>query len=155
MPLVAGEPAKRWLAVDPTAPPLLNNRLASVCVVLAGINGAIAVAAGAYGRHGLADAYPREIVAIAADYQLAHALALGGLACLAELLDVRGASAAGAAAGAFSLGIILFSGTLYALGITGFLIAPGAAPAGGILLIAGWLTLAFIGIRSFLAPKSR
>lgn len=132
----------------------MNNRLASICLVLAGINGGIAVAAAAYGRHALTDPYPREIFAIAADYQLSHALALVGLACLAELTRASVASAAGAAAAAFAIGIVLFSGALYAFAATGLLLAPGAAPAGGILLIAGWLTVAFIGGRSVLKRRS-
>lgn len=148
-----GGRARGRIPVDP-AVPSLNNRLAAVCLVLAGINGGIAVAAAAYSRHALTDPYPREIFAIAADYQLSHTLALVGLACLAELMRAPVASAAGAAAAAFSVGIVLFSGTLYAFAATGLLVAPGAAPAGGILLIAGWLTLAFIGGRSVLKRRS-
>jgi uncharacterized membrane protein YgdD (TMEM256/DUF423 family) len=63
------------------------------------------------------------------------------------MLDDRFPSATGVAAAAFTLGTILFSGTLYAVGMLGFLPVQGVAPAGGMLLIGGWLAVAFIGAR--------
>lgn len=134
---------------------LLNNRLAGACASLAGANGAFAIAAAAYGRHDLADAYPREIVSIAANLQLAHAVALLGLAALAELTDSRWASTLGLAATSFALGTILFSGTLYVLGLYGVLLLEGAAPAGGLFLIVGWLVIAFMGLRSLMSLPAR
>lgn len=132
---------------------LLRNRLASLCLLLAGVNGAVAIAAGAYSRHSSGDAYGREVLTIAADYQLGHALALLGLACLAEHSGSGVASPAGAATACFALGIILFSGTLYALGITGNLPVEGAAPAGGLFLILGWLIAGSIGARSLVGRR--
>ncbi|MBL8658235.1 MAG: DUF423 domain-containing protein [Rhodospirillales bacterium] len=129
------------------------NRLASTCLCLAGLNGFIAVAAGAYGRHAVSEAYPREIMAIASHYQLAHALALLALAWLAAERDARWLSAVGFATAAFSLGILLFSGTLYALALSSDLPAVGTAPAGGFLLMAGWLTLVWIGGRALLQRR--
>jgi uncharacterized membrane protein YgdD (TMEM256/DUF423 family) len=145
---------RRWTDVS-LGVKLLNNRLAGACAALSGTNGAFAIAAAAYGRHDLADAYPREIVSIAANLQLAHAVALLGLAAFAELTDARWASAAGLAATSFALGTILFSGTLYVLGLYGVVLLEGAAPAGGLLLIVGWLTIAFMGLRSLMSPPAR
>lgn len=129
------------------------NRLASACLCLAGLNGFIAVAAGAYGRHAVSEPYPREIMAIASHYQLAHALALLAVAWLATERDARWLSAVGFAAAAFSIGILLFSGTLYAFALSANLPAVGAAPAGGFLLMAGWLTFVSIGGRALLQRR--
>jgi uncharacterized membrane protein YgdD (TMEM256/DUF423 family) len=107
---------------------------------LGALNGLVSVAAGAYGRHGPFDDYAREMFAIGAQYQLGHALALIGVAWLASRPEScpRLTLAAGIA---FSLGIVLFSGTLYWFGISRALPFAGAAPIGGILLMAGWLCL--------------
>ncbi len=117
---------------------------------MAGVNGFLAVAAGAYGRHAVSEAYPREIMAIASQYQLGHALALLAVAWLAASGEARWLSAAGFAAVAFTLGILLFSGTLYAFALSGDLPIAGTAPAGGFLLMAGWLTFVWIGARGLL-----
>jgi uncharacterized membrane protein YgdD (TMEM256/DUF423 family) len=127
-----------------------TSRLAGLCLVAAGINGVLAVAAGAYGRHALTEPYPREIMAIASQYQLGHALALIAVAGLADRLEARWLSAAGFAAAAFTLGILLFCGTLYALALGGELPVTGTAPTGGFLLMLGWLALAWIGARDLL-----
>jgi uncharacterized membrane protein YgdD (TMEM256/DUF423 family) len=134
---------------------LLNNGLASACAALAGANGAFSIAAAAYGRHDVVDAYPREVISIAANLQLAHAVALLALAALAELTGSRWASAAGLAATSFALGTVLFSGTLYVLGLYGVLLLEGSAPAGGLLLIVGWLVITFMGLRSLMSPPAR
>jgi uncharacterized membrane protein YgdD (TMEM256/DUF423 family) len=133
----------------------MKNSLAAACAALAGAHGAFSIAAAAYGRHDLVDAYPRDVVSIAANLQLAHAVALLGVAGLAEITCSRWISAAGLAVGCFALGIILFSGTLYALGLSGVLLLEGAAPAGGLLLIVGWLVIAFIGLRGLMTRQDR
>jgi uncharacterized membrane protein YgdD (TMEM256/DUF423 family) len=78
------------------------------------------------------------------DYQMWHALALLGVAWLAERAESAGripwfARLAGAA---FVVGIALFSGTLYVFGVSGAVWLSGAAPVGGTLLMAGWILLA-------------
>lgn len=133
----------------------MKNRLAGACAALGGANGAFSIAAAAYGRHDLVDGYPREIVSIAANLQLVHGVALLGVAGLAETIGSRWVSAAGLAAACFGLGTILFSGTLYVLGLSGLLLLEGAAPAGGLLLIAGWLVIAFIGLRGLMTGRDR
>lgn len=134
---------------------LLKNGVARVCAVAGGINGALAIAAAAYGRHQVADEYSREILSIAASYQLGHAIALIGVACLAELSEASWASPAGVAAACFATGTALFCGALYILGIGGLLVIEGAAPVGGLLLIFGWLALTFIGLRRVGARRDR
>ena len=111
-------------------------------LLAADISGAIAVAAGAYGHHGLdADDVAREAFMTGVQYQMWHALALLAAAWLSESSGSRRRWALGAAT-FFVLGTLLFSGTLYIFGATGDVPVAGAAPAGGIAFIAGWLLLA-------------
>ena len=91
----------------------------NIWVLFAAINGFLAVAAGAFGAHGLQgrlDAAALQVFETAARYHMYHALAMG----LAAVL-VRPPRAAGAATAAalFLLGIALFSGSLYVLALTG------------------------------------
>ncbi len=119
-----------------------------VWLFFAGLNGLIAVGAGAYGWHLLkADDGPRQIFMMGVDYQMWHALALLAVAWLADR-RYHGRSFTLALAGwSFTLGIILFSGTLYAYGATGAVPVPYAAPIGGVLLIIGWLMILICAFR--------
>ena len=117
--------------------------LARLWLALAGLNGAIGVAAGAHGWHALGgDA----MFAIASTYQLVHAAALVGVAWLAARGGGRPGWPATVAGACFALGIVLFTGTLYALVLLGVVLVPGAAPVGGLLLIAGWLALVWAAV---------
>jgi uncharacterized membrane protein YgdD (TMEM256/DUF423 family) len=110
---------------------------------VAGLNGLLAVMAGAYGSHNLEAADPgsRDVFMVAVQYHMWHALALLAVAWLAERRQGRGAIAPSVAGGAFTAGIVLFSGSLYALGLKGSVLVPGAAPVGGALLMIGWAAL--------------
>lgn len=116
-----------------------------VWLLLAGISGAVAVGAGAYGAHGLAG---KERVLVEAFrtgvlYHLVHSLALVGAAWATERPAAGPCSVAAHVAGiAFAAGIVLFSGSLYVFGMTGIVPVAGAAPVGGATLIVGWLALA-------------
>ncbi|TVR99894.1 MAG: DUF423 domain-containing protein [Rhodospirillales bacterium] len=112
-------------------------------LTLGGLNGFMAVGAGAYGWHGLGG---DPMFMMAAEYQLAHALALLGVAWLATVATGRRALLVRLTGAAFVLGILLFSGTLYALALTATVPVAGAAPVGGFLLMAGWLLLAVTGV---------
>lgn len=134
------------MAEEPQAPPLPNpfpTTASRFWLILAGLNGAMAVAMGAYSWHSLgSDANAREMMSFAVTYQMWHALALLGIATLAG----RGAGwLVQAAGGLFMGGIVLFSGTLYALGLTGLVPVVYAAPIGGGMMILAWLLLAVAG----------
>jgi uncharacterized membrane protein YgdD (TMEM256/DUF423 family) len=104
--------------------------------------GAVAVATGAFGAHGLKDHLSAEALAwwqTAAPYQLAHALALVAVGLVAERRPSKAIDVAGAA---FALGIVLFSGSLYALALSGVRALGAITPIGGVLLLAGWVALA-------------
>jgi uncharacterized membrane protein YgdD (TMEM256/DUF423 family) len=70
---------------------------------------------------------------------LAHGVALVGLAALEPRWGGRGLSAAG---WAFILGVVVFSGSLYALALSGVRAWGAVTPVGGLFLIAGWALLA-------------
>ena len=85
----------------------------------------------------------RGIIASAVQMQGWHALALIGTG----LWVPRGGRLADAAGFAFTFGILLFCGAVYTLAFTGTSLGP-VAPAGGTLLMIGWLLLAASAIRA-------
>lgn len=127
------------------------TRPAVVWILLAALNGLLSVAAGAFSRHGMLDAGSREMIAIGSQYQMTHALALFAVAWLATQSDLPWVSPVHVAGAAFALGILMFSGSLYWLGITGDVPVRGAAPVGGFLLMLGWIAIAVAAARSYLA----
>jgi uncharacterized membrane protein YgdD (TMEM256/DUF423 family) len=105
--------------------------------------GALAVLAGAFGAHALQGRLADKALAtyeIAVRYQTYHALAL----VLCGLLAERGWRTA-AAARAFAAGVLVFSGSLYALVLTGATWLGAVTPLGGVLLVLGWALLALGG----------
>jgi uncharacterized membrane protein YgdD (TMEM256/DUF423 family) len=109
----------------------------------AAINGLVGVAAGAIGAHALSgrlDAKALEWLATAERYQLWHALALLLVAVLAG--GAKPGRWLTAAALAFAAGMVLFSGSLYVLALTGWRAVAMATPVGGLALIVGWAALA-------------
>lgn len=119
-------------------------------VVIAALNGLMAVGMGAYAAHGLAgDAYAQALGERASLYQLLHAMAL----LAADRLAAEGRRIAHLSALLFTLGLALFSGSLYVKALTGGLPLPMVTPAGGMLMMAGWLALATAGaVRMGRAP---
>ncbi len=104
--------------------------------------GAIAVGAGAYGSHALRAELAEPLLVMyetAVRYQMYHALALLAVGALGHVLSRRALTLAGSF---FIAGILLFSGSLYALSLTGERPFPFMTPAGGVCFILGWLTLA-------------
>ena len=115
---------------------------------LAAVNGALALLAGAFGAHGLKGRLPADLLGAfdtGARYHMSHALAMGLAAFLA-----RGASEKPAkiAAGLFLLGILLFSGSLYLLALTGEARFGWITPLGGLTWIAGWVMLALAALKA-------
>lgn len=109
-------------------------------LALAGVNGFLGVGAGAVGWHWLSsDDFGKQMFMMGAHYQVLHALALFGVAWLAD--RTGNGRAAKAAGGLFTVGIVLFSGSLYLFGATATLPFTGSAPMGGLALMAGWLAL--------------
>jgi uncharacterized membrane protein YgdD (TMEM256/DUF423 family) len=111
--------------------------------------GGLAVALGAFGAHALQSRLPADRLAIfetGVRYQMYHALALVGVAFV---LQAGGRAALATSAGwAFVAGIVIFSGSLYALVLTGVRAWGAVTPIGGLALLAGWALLALAASRT-------
>ena len=109
--------------------------------------GFVGVGAGAFGAHAIRQRVIPDRLDIwktAADYQLWHALAT----IASGLIAVRWASGAAAAAGwCFVAGVVVFSGSLYALALTDRRRLGAITPFGGVLFLVGWAFLAVAAIR--------
>ncbi len=117
-----------------------THRMERLWIGLGGLLGAAAVAMAAVAAHGLAGRYdPAAIQQVRSAVQIQgwHALALLAVGVWSR----RGGWPAQAAGYAFVFGTVLFCGAVYALALAGLHLG-GVAPAGGLLLIAGWLLLA-------------
>ncbi len=120
---------------------------ARLILQLAAVLGALTVAIGAFGAHGLRpmlEASGRfETFETAVRYQFYHLLALLAVGALATARpDLRGLDTV---ALLWLAGIVIFSGSLYAICFTGITKFGAVAPLGGLLLIAGWVRL-FIAV---------
>ncbi|MBL0165013.1 MAG: DUF423 domain-containing protein [Xanthomonadales bacterium] len=107
-----------------------------------------AVLAGAFATHALRDRLAPEAIAIwhtAVDYQFWHALALLGLACLSRQVAP---TTLRLALRAFVAGIILFSGSLYALSLGAPRWIGTLTPFGGLAFLVGWVCLLVFLVRS-------
>jgi len=108
----------------------------------------LAVAAGAFGAHALrARLAPGDLLVFetGARYQMYHGLALIAAGWVAERWPGPLASAAG---WCFVAGIVLFSGSLYALTLSGVRALGAITPIGGLCFLAGWACLAMAAVRS-------
>jgi uncharacterized membrane protein YgdD (TMEM256/DUF423 family) len=111
-------------------------------LLLASVNGFLAVLAGTLGAHGLpAPVAAQGFYGTAVLYHLVHALALLGTAILMELAPGRAPRALNAAGLFFLLGIVLFSGSLYLRALTDLHMFSPLVPVGGIAFLLGWLAL--------------
>jgi len=117
-------------------------------LLLASLNGFLGVAAGAFGAHALKARLPVDLLAAfetGARYQLVHAAALLGVAWLASARPGALSTAAGAC---FAVGTVLFSGSLYALALSGVRTFGAITPLGGVCFMAGWALLGVAALRS-------
>jgi uncharacterized membrane protein YgdD (TMEM256/DUF423 family) len=119
----------------------------SPLIALGALNAALAVGAGAFAAHGLRDrldARALEVFETGARYQMYHAVAIILAGILATSPGSRGAQTAG---WIFQAGIVLFTGSLYALALTGTKGLGAITPFGGLAFLAGWLWLAWTAWR--------
>jgi uncharacterized membrane protein YgdD (TMEM256/DUF423 family) len=111
-------------------------------LLIGAVAGALGVAVGAFGAHALRGRLSPEMLAVfetGARYQMYHAIAILLVAVLAGRVEGRLIPAAG---WCFTVGITLFSGSLYALATTGMTIFGAVTPLGGLAFLAGWVCLA-------------
>jgi uncharacterized membrane protein YgdD (TMEM256/DUF423 family) len=117
------------------------NPTAKLFLSLGSISGALAVMIGAFGAHGLKSKLPEEMLTIyktGVEYHFYHTLALLAIGLVAlhyksALLTASGWS--------MVVGILLFSGSLYALSISGIKVLGAITPIGGVCFIIGWALL--------------
>src|SRR5262245_9271097 len=117
----------------------MTTKLGSVFVAIGSINALLAVVAGAFGAHALKSRLTSELLVIfetGARYHMYHALGL----VLVGLLSLRGAASSIAGWAMLSV-IALFSGSLYALALTGVRALGAITPLGGLAFIIGWAAL--------------
>ena len=110
------------------------------------ISGFLAVALGAFGAHALKQRLSADMLAVyetAVQYHFYHTLALLAVA----VLMAGGAQGLKLSAVLFLVGTLIFSGSLYALALSGVKILGAVTPIGGLLLLAGWACLAYAAIK--------
>lgn len=120
----------------------------NVWLGIAAINGALSVAAGAFGAHSLKNKVSSdhlEAFLTGARYHMYHALAL---IAVAWLMTRAPSSALTACAWLFLIGMLLFSGSLYALTLTGIGKFGMITPLGGAAFILAWSLLAWSAFRT-------
>lgn len=117
-------------------------------VAIGSISAMLAVALGAFGAHGLEDRIEDNLLAAyktGVQYHMYHALGLLAIALLAERLHrpalVRWAGYL------LIIGMILFSGSLYVMAMTGWTVLGAITPLGGVSFILGWILLAAAALR--------
>lgn len=118
--------------------------MAHLILTLAAINGFLAVALGAFAAHGLRNIVSPELISTfqtGVQYHMYHALALLGVGVL--LLHFPRQTLLQASAWLFVAGIVIFSGSLYILALSGIRWLGAITPIGGVLFLAGWLMLAW------------
>jgi uncharacterized membrane protein YgdD (TMEM256/DUF423 family) len=109
--------------------------------------GMLGVALGAFGAHGLRSRVTPEMLAVfetGARYQMYHAIALLAVGWAAARWTSPWVNAAGAL---FAAGILLFSGSLYLLALTGTRGWGAVTPVGGLAFILGWACLGLAAVR--------
>ncbi len=110
---------------------------------LGAVYGFLGVGLGAFGAHALRQRLSPEMLQVwhvGVEYQFYHALALLALGLLVLLRPAPGQTLAGIG---FALGILLFSGSLYALSLSGVRVLGAITLIGGLLFLLGWIGLAW------------
>lgn len=122
-------------------------------IIAGSLNMVMGVGAGAFGAHGLKAVLNPAQLAIwqtAVSYQQLHAL---GLILLGALASRLGSSAMARTGNCMLAGIVVFSGSLYALALSGIKLLGAITPLGGVALLAAWLMLAKAAYRSSLGAE--
>jgi uncharacterized membrane protein YgdD (TMEM256/DUF423 family) len=110
------------------------------------VAGFVSVAFGAFGAHALRNKLTPDMLAVfetGVRYQMFHALALLVTAIVVARFDGWAARAAG---WCFVAGIVLFSGSLYALSLSGVRTLGAITPFGGVAFLAGWALLVYVAL---------
>lgn len=118
--------------------------MTQIFLTIGAIFAGLSVAAGAFGAHALREKISERMLEIfdtGARYQMYHALALLLIAILMIILK-NSSNTLIISGWLFIIGIVIFSGSLYALSLTNIKVLGAITPIGGVALIAGWIFLA-------------
>lgn len=113
-------------------------------IIAGAINGFLAVALGAFGAHALKERLTEKYLAIwetAVQYQMFHALALVAIGTLMSSKLIGPVTSLNTAGYLILAGIILFSGSLYVLSLTGIGVLGAITPIGGVAFLVGWVMI--------------
>ena len=116
-------------------------------LLIGAVFGFLGVAFGAFGAHALRSRLSPEMLAVfetGVRYQMYHTFAV--LIVAAAIGRIGAASLLVLAGWFFFAGILLFSGSLYALALTGVGVLGAVTPVGGLLFLIGWACLVVFGI---------
>lgn len=117
--------------------------MAKSYLVAAALSGFIAVALGAFGAHGLKQRLSADLLAVyqtGVQYHFYHTFALLAVGLL--MLHMPGNNALRWSGILFGVGIVIFSGSLYVLSLTGVRWLGAITPLGGVAFLVAWLLLA-------------
>jgi uncharacterized membrane protein YgdD (TMEM256/DUF423 family) len=118
-------------------------------IILGSLNALIGVGLGAFGAHGLKSKVAPDMLTVwetAVQYHLVHALGLIMIGILCQLMPE--ASLVRTSGWLLLAGIVMFSGSLYALVLTGTKLLGIITPIGGVAFLVGWLLLALSAWRA-------
>lgn len=114
-----------------------------IWLILAAVCGFFGVAGGAFGAHGVQDPQAREWLRTGALYAFVHVLAVFASVVLVGL----GADRARLAPALFLPGVLIFTGSLYAMALGAPRWFGAITPIGGLLFLAGWAVLAWAALQ--------
>jgi len=117
-------------------------------IFLGSINAFLSVALGAFGAHYLKQKLTPdklEVFHTGVQYHMIHAIGLIAIAILSDKLG--NSSLVNASGWAIFIGIVLFSGSLYALSLTGLKVFGPITPLGGVSFLVGWILLAIAALK--------
>ena len=121
----------------------------NIFIILAALNGFLAVALGAFGAHGLEGKVSERLLEVwktGVTYQMFHA---GGLFVIAFLIDRWGNLAMLTSAGwVMFAGILIFSGSLYVMTLTGIKVLGAITPIGGVAFLVAWALIIVAAVKA-------
>lgn len=119
-------------------------------IIAGAINGFLSVALGAFGAHLLEGKVADKYLATwdtAVQYQMFHSLALIAIGILMSSKVLGQLSTLNTAGYLILAGIVIFSGSLYVLSLTGISILGAITPIGGVAFLAGWIMLIVAAVK--------
>ena len=122
--------------------------MSKMIIMLAGINGFLAVSLGAFAAHGLRNKLSPELLntfQTGVQYHMYHALDLFGIGLL--MINFPNTNLLRISAYMMLAGIVLFSGSLYLLSATGIRWLGAITPLGGLCFLAAWALIAYFATK--------